>query len=177
MIFRCYKTLFSGLGISVGIATGYGLDGPGIQSLKRSWKRYKKRLYGVLITMAVNEREIPEMRVISKYPAIQWEIIWKNIHHTAIPEPIKSTWYAVVHEIIPTSEHLADIHKADTDRCPRCNELDSLSRIGSWNAGMGTQFGSGQDWKSHKYSEPLRHTYLRNGHYGQHSRSGRCQDR
>jgi hypothetical protein len=57
------------------------------------------------MTMAVNEREIPEMRVISKYPAIQWEIIWKYIHHTALPEPIKSNWYAVVHEIIPTNEH------------------------------------------------------------------------
>jgi hypothetical protein len=31
MIFRCYKTLFSGPGSSVGIETGYGLDGPGME--------------------------------------------------------------------------------------------------------------------------------------------------
>jgi hypothetical protein len=89
-------------------------------------KDFKKRLYGVLKTMAVNKRGILEMRVISKYLAIQWEKVWKNIHHTAIPDTIKSTWYAV-HEIIPTNEHLADKHLADTDQCPECNVLDSFS--------------------------------------------------
>jgi hypothetical protein len=49
-----------------------------------------------------------------------------NIHHTAIPDAIKSTWYAI-HEIIPTNECLADKHLADTDRCPECNVPDSLS--------------------------------------------------
>jgi hypothetical protein len=95
-------------------------------SYNESGKVFKKHLYGVLMTMVANERGIQEMRVISKYPAIQWETVWRNIHHTARSDAIKPTWYAVVHEIIPINDYLADKHLADTDRCPRCNELDSL---------------------------------------------------
>jgi putative cell wall-binding protein len=82
-------------GILRNICQRIGLRDTGKQ--QRNRENYKKRLCGVLMTMAVNEREIPEIRVISKYLVIHLETVWKNIHHTAIPESIKSTWYAVVH--------------------------------------------------------------------------------
>jgi hypothetical protein len=106
------------------------MDGPKIESTpadnNETGKDFKKRLCGVLTTLAANETGTPVMRVIAKHPATQWETVWRNIHHIAVPDHIKSTWYAVVQEIIPINEHLADKHLADTDRCNRCGELVSL---------------------------------------------------
>jgi hypothetical protein len=89
-------------------------------------KELKKRLTSGLRTMADNERGRPGMRITSKHPATLWEKVWTYIHHPALSDSIKSIWYAVVHEIVPTNVRLAAKCITDTDRCPRCAMLDSL---------------------------------------------------
>jgi len=39
---------------------------------------------------------------------------------------IKSTWYAAIHDIIPTNERLAVIHVMNTASCTRCGATDRL---------------------------------------------------
>ena len=38
----------------------------------------------------------------------------------------KINMYAVIHELVPTNEHLADIRLADTTRCTDCGIVDTL---------------------------------------------------
>ena len=93
-----------------------------------SLKTFKKRLYGVLHAMTTVECRPPDLRVTQEHPSIPWEKVWRNLHHASISERLKSTWYIVIHEIVPTNERLAAIRLADTDRCTLCGKLDSLSR-------------------------------------------------
>jgi hypothetical protein len=125
---------------SVGIATGYGLDGPGIEftglcpghglrtpaETVKSGKKFKNRLVRALQLMADNDRNRPGMRNVSKYPDTQWSKVWQNVHHPALSDGVKATWYMVVHEIVPTNERLAAKRITNTDRCSRCARLDSL---------------------------------------------------
>ena len=39
---------------------------------------------------------------------------------------IKSTWYAAIHDIIPTNERLAAVHLPSTMSCARCGATDTL---------------------------------------------------
>jgi hypothetical protein len=106
---------------------------------------FKKRLIRGMRMMAENATGRPQMRITDKNPTIQWANVWTNIHHPALSDSIKSTWYVVVHEIVPTNERLAAKRITDTDRCTRCDRLDTLTHriiacqeeegIWTWNKG------------------------------------------
>jgi len=96
---------------------------PGLQE---TMKKFKSRLYGVLLTMATTSKGTSEQRIAREYPGIAWQRVWKNVHTTGISDPIKSTWYAAIHEIIPNNERLAAIHLTTTTSCMRCGATDTL---------------------------------------------------
>jgi len=96
---------------------------PGLQE---TMKNLKNHLYGVLLTMATTNNGTSEKRIARKYPGIAWQRVWKNVHTTGLSEPIKSKWYAAIHEIIPINERLAAIHLTTTTSCVRCGATDTL---------------------------------------------------
>ena len=75
----------------------------------------------------LDEKATPTIRVISQNPNILWNNIWKNILSPQLPAKVRSTWYTVVHDIIPCNERLAKIHLVATDKCKRClTQVDSI---------------------------------------------------
>jgi hypothetical protein len=67
-------------------------------------KAFKLRLYGVLLTVVTRGTETSELRIISKYPELPWPRVWANLHAAGLPDTIKATWYAAIHDIIPTNQ-------------------------------------------------------------------------
>jgi len=74
---------------------------------QETMKKFKNRLYGVLLTMATTNNGTSELGITHKYPGIAWQRVWTNVHTTGLSEPIQSTWYAAIHEIIPTNEFIS----------------------------------------------------------------------
>jgi hypothetical protein len=60
-------------------------------------------------------------------PAIEWPRVWKNLHTAWLLPVIRSEWYAVIHELLPTNDRLRRIAKLDTDRCGACGLPDSTA--------------------------------------------------
>ena len=54
-----------------------------------------------------------------------------------IPDALRSTWYMVLHDILPTNERLNRIALSDSDRCNFCGQTDTLPhRILECGAGV-----------------------------------------
>jgi len=67
------------------------------------------------------------MRIVHKQPDVKWNRVWQNLHESRAPEEVRSAWYAVIHDILPTRERLAAINLTDIANCRQCNANDSLS--------------------------------------------------
>jgi hypothetical protein len=89
-------------------------------------KKYKQRLYtGKLYSLraAAGQRE---MRVVTRWPNVDWNQVWKNLRDAQIVESARAAWYRVIHELIPTNERLRCINIANTDACKYCAKTDML---------------------------------------------------
>jgi hypothetical protein len=104
----------------------YAIDMAYIHPLEKyeSLTAFKKRMYGALYALTITECGIPNMRITVKHPATSWVRVWSNLQHAPISDRLKSTWYVVIHEIVPTNERLAAIHLADTESCTHCGKTD-----------------------------------------------------
>jgi hypothetical protein len=87
-----------GPGSSVGTATDYGLDGPGIESL-----------------------------IVRKQPAVPWSTVWRNVHRSHLPATVTTEWYVVINDIVPTRQRLADINVVRDTVCIRCGAHDTIT--------------------------------------------------
>ena len=64
-----------------------------------------------------------------------------GLEGAGIEERLKSLWYTVIHDIVPTNERLAVIHFSDTELCNQCGKTDTLQhritdcgeRVVIWN--------------------------------------------
>ena len=93
-------------------------------------KTFKRRTYSVLKTITQPKNATTEMRITRKYPDTEWERVWKNLHTADVPEAVKSQWYQVIHDILPTNERMAAIGLTPTAACAQCGNPDSqLHRI------------------------------------------------
>ena len=90
-------------------------------------RKFKKRIYETLIVMAAAGKKTPVMRIVHKQPDVKWNRVWQNLHESRAPQEVRSAWYAVIHDILPTRERLAAINLTDTANCRQCNANDSLS--------------------------------------------------
>jgi hypothetical protein len=61
-----------------------------------------------------------------KFPQVRWQEVWKNINVSFLPWKVRTAWYTVVQDMIPTYERLHKINLQKDDRCKRCNEQDTL---------------------------------------------------
>jgi hypothetical protein len=46
----------------------------------------------------------PVMRIMTLYPDARWDIVWTNLHEAWISNKMKTTWFQVIHDIVPTNE-------------------------------------------------------------------------
>jgi hypothetical protein len=90
-------------------------------------RTFKKRIYETLFLMAAAGKTPPVMRIANKQPDVKWDRVWQNVHESRAPEEVRSAWYAVINDILPTRERLAAINLTDTTTCRQCNANDSLS--------------------------------------------------
>jgi hypothetical protein len=73
---------------------------------------------------------------VTMYSNCDWSRIWRNLHTACIRDTVRSTWYMVLHDILPTKERLNRIPISDSDHCNYCGQTDTLShRIMECGAG------------------------------------------
>jgi hypothetical protein len=65
------------------------------------------------------------MRILKFLPSANWERIWANLHACWSTEAVKSNWYLVIQDIMPTNERLHKIRLVDSPLCRKCGELDT----------------------------------------------------
>jgi hypothetical protein len=93
--------------------------------LRPNGKICKKKTRVTLRNMAKSEKEAPRMRIMTLHPAFDWSMAWKNYGNEILPDRVRSMWYRVVHDILPTNVQMYRIHLSDTDRC-KCDTQDNL---------------------------------------------------
>ena len=86
----------------------------------------RKHIYNTLLVMARAANDDSGVRIMTMHPTESWDTIWKNLHDTWTPLEIRSTWFQVIHDLIPTNARLARIRLCDTDKCPCCGRMDTL---------------------------------------------------
>jgi len=87
---------------------------------------FKKRVYDIISYLDNVRHNPPAIRIAQKHPATPWERVWRNLHGAEVPDAVKSTCFATIHDIIPTNDRLAAIHLSDTSSCSRCGNPDSI---------------------------------------------------
>ena len=109
----------------------YALDMPYVPPprLDDTPKLWRKRIYWVLHTMAAASSSSRPLRFVTMYPNYDWSQIWRNLHTAWIPDTVRSTYYMVLHAILPTKERLNRIAISDSDRCIYCGQTDTLSHL------------------------------------------------
>ena len=119
--------------------------------LTGSCKIIKKSMYATLHHIATNGNPM-QMRIIRHNPGIAWQRVWSNLHNSGLPPDITSMWYKAINDILPTHNRLVTIHLVPDNKCPRCQNPDSiLHRIVECNDGT-LQWG----WTKQKLALILR---------------------
>jgi hypothetical protein len=60
------------------------------------------------------------------HPTIQWETVRRNISNAWLEERVKSNWYIMVHDLLPTNERLYKIRLTTTEACKLCGRTYTL---------------------------------------------------
>jgi hypothetical protein len=85
-----------------------------------------KRTYNTLREMALAVNGDSGVRIMTMHPTEPWDTVWENLHDIWTPVEVQSTWFQVIHDLIPTNARLARIRLRDTDKCPLCGRTDTL---------------------------------------------------
>ena len=87
---------------------------------------YKQNVYKTLYSAKFHINVTLPIRVQEKHPHSNWTTIWKNINKLFLPTITRTTWYMVVHDIVPTNERLHKIKLHDTGECKDCRKKDTI---------------------------------------------------
>ena len=90
-------------------------------------RKFKRRICDTLFLMATAGKMPPEMRIVQKRQTIHWDLVWRNLPASCVPEEFRSAWYAVIHDILPTRERLAAINLIDIDSCQQCGATCTIA--------------------------------------------------
>jgi hypothetical protein len=96
---------------------------PRLEETPKSWRR---RIYLVLHNMNNTASPVRSLRIMKMYPNNNWSRIWLNLHTAWIRDTVRSTWYMVIHGILPTKKRLRRIAITDSDHCNHCGQTDTL---------------------------------------------------
>jgi len=94
--------------------------------LTETSKQIARRRYCTIYQMARAGRGTQEIRVVQRSLTIDWNRIWRNLRVSWVSEDRQSTWYSVIHDIVPTNERLFAMHLVDTASCRQCGRPETL---------------------------------------------------
>jgi hypothetical protein len=89
-------------------------------------RTFKRRVYSTMRTISVAENVPRLMRITQIRPSKEWTLVWKILHAASVSEEARTTWYFVIHDIVPPNECLHKIRLADSNLCRHCERQDSL---------------------------------------------------
>jgi hypothetical protein len=72
------------------------------------------------------ETKPPNMRIERLWPTSEGPRVWKNLWTVQVTDSTKTTWYKIIHDIVPTKERLHKIRIAPTENCHLCVRKDTL---------------------------------------------------
>lgn len=67
-------------------------------------------------------------KIESKFPLWNWSLIWKRINLKGITNDQKSFIWRFIHDLLPTQERKATIHRYMSSKCTKCTS-DSVDNI------------------------------------------------
>ena len=73
------------------------------QGKEESSKAFRRRIYITLYTLTVAATGAREVWVMHLQPSTDWPKVWHNLHTAWITDEMKSVWFTVIHDIIPTN--------------------------------------------------------------------------
>ena len=79
-------------------------------------------------TSSTAENKPREVRIMQLQPAIDWSLVWGNLHDVRLSDGTRSAWYMVIHDIIPTNARLHRIRLMDTEKCTQCRRQNTMLR-------------------------------------------------
>ena len=89
--------------------------------------KYKRLIYEIQIHKQQTTNTSLGLRVQNKFPHINWQIVWRNIKKPFLPRYVRTTWYVIVHDIVPTNIRLWKINLQDDGKCRRCDQYDTAT--------------------------------------------------
>jgi len=89
-------------------------------------RTYRRRVYDTIVIVMNTETKPPNMRIERLWPNIEWPRIWKNLWAAPVTDWTKTTWYKIIHDIVPTKERLHKIRVAPTENCRLCDRKENL---------------------------------------------------
>ena len=103
---------------------------------------YKKTVYQTLYSARFHISITLPIRVQEKHQHSNWTSIWTNIHKRFLPTTIRTIWYIVVHDILPTNERLQK-SSSTTRENARTVKTKTLSYTDIPNASVLRKYGYG----------------------------------
>jgi hypothetical protein len=97
----------------------------GPQRTNETMSKQRSHIYGTLRDKQINTEKNDEILVVRKYPDVNWKHLWINLHRARISDNQRSTWYMVIHDLIPTNNRLAAVNLTETNRCSTCDDIDT----------------------------------------------------
>jgi hypothetical protein len=55
-------------------------------------------------------QDLPLIRIFVQHPNAEWTTVWENIASTSLSDETRSTWYRVIHDLIPKQVRLHEIN-------------------------------------------------------------------
>jgi hypothetical protein len=86
----------------------------------------KREIYERSLKVQHTTAKPRKMRMQTKHPYHNLKKIWQNINKKFLPLSVRTTWYTIVHDIVPTNSRLNNIHLHDTGRCIHCGQRDTV---------------------------------------------------
>jgi len=68
-------------------------------------------------------------RVISHKPLLDFRHIWLNTHNTFIDPLTRDLTWKIIHGCLPVNFILHKFHISPTDRCPFCNDIETIEHL------------------------------------------------
>jgi hypothetical protein len=97
-----------------------------LQGHMESQRAYKRRLCTTIHNMMIEATGNQQMSIARLWPQANWKVAWKNPHDTPVTASSRTTWFKVIHDMIPTNDRLHRIRLTPTDICRNCDKKDTL---------------------------------------------------
>jgi hypothetical protein len=101
-------------------------------------RAFTRRVYHTLRTTSISTagNRPRELRIMQLQLAIDWSVVWGNLHNLSFFADVRSAWYMVIHDIIPTNMRLHRIRLVDTENYTQCGRHNTmLHRLTECGAG------------------------------------------